>query len=128
LAKKSKQLAAASPGHRDFPALALSMVLCASRIHFGAAWHLRFGELKRLGARALLALSSGDANGVFYLKHLTRMVPGATDAALSPDESLYKSTICRNSLQTVGNFTLMLISATVIQSIRTIPNRCLRCI
>ena len=44
-----------------------------------------FGELKRLGARALLALSSGDANGVFYLKHLTRMVPGATDAALSPD-------------------------------------------
>jgi len=38
-----------------------------------------------LGARALLALSSGDANGVFYLKHLTRMVPGATDAALSPD-------------------------------------------
>jgi hypothetical protein len=37
------------------------MVLCASRIHFGVAWHLRFGELKRLGARALLALSSGDA-------------------------------------------------------------------
>jgi len=54
------------------------------------------------------------------------MVPGATDAALSPDESLYKSTICRNSLQTVGNFTLMLISATVIQSIRTISNHCCR--
>ena len=83
--QKSKQLPAAWPGRRYFrPWLSQ---WCSVRAEFTLALPgtCALANSNDLGARALLALSSGDANGVFYLKHLTRMVPGATDAALSPD-------------------------------------------
>ena len=44
-------------------------------------------NLNDLG-RTLLALSSGAAKRLSYLKHLARMVPGTTDAALSPEHCI----------------------------------------
>ena len=57
----------------------------ASRITLAMRWGwLRLRDLNDLG-RALLCISFDNANTLSCLNHLIRMIPGTTDAALSPD-------------------------------------------